>query len=102
MLEELEPIKDDDAAVKEYGIKLAVEMIKKMFAYGIKGYHFYTMNLERSTRLILEALEFVPPIENVKPLPWCPVSVLKYSFFFFNNYTYILIGSYYMNVVSFS
>ncbi|RGB26657.1 methylenetetrahydrofolate reductase-domain-containing protein [Rhizophagus diaphanus] len=72
VLEELEPIKDDDAAVKEYGIRLAVDMIRKMFADGIKCYHFYTMNLERSTRLILEALEFVPPIENVKPLPWCP------------------------------
>ncbi|RIA92482.1 methylenetetrahydrofolate reductase-domain-containing protein [Glomus cerebriforme] len=72
VLEELEPIKDDDAAVKEYGIKLATDMIRKMFADGIKGYHFYTMNLERSTRIILETLEFVPPVENVKPLPWCP------------------------------
>uniref|UniRef100_A0A1D1Y4X5 Methylenetetrahydrofolate reductase n=1 Tax=Anthurium amnicola TaxID=1678845 RepID=A0A1D1Y4X5_9ARAE len=72
VLEELEPIKYDDAAVKEYGIRLAVDMIKKMFSDGIKSYHFYTMNLERSTRLILETLEFVPLIENVKPLPWCP------------------------------
>lgn len=72
VLEELEPIKDDDAAVKEYGIRMAVDIIKKMFEHGIKGYHFYTMNLERSTRLILEALEFVPPVEKVKPLPWCP------------------------------
>ncbi|CAG8786655.1 1179_t:CDS:2, partial [Gigaspora margarita] len=68
----LEPIKHDDAAVKEYGIKLAVEMIKKMYNNGISGFHFYTMNLERSTRLILEALQFVAPVEKVKPLPWCP------------------------------
>ncbi|CAG8799442.1 11492_t:CDS:2, partial [Gigaspora rosea] len=66
----LEPIKHDDAAVKEYGIKLAVEMIKKMYNNGISGFHFYTMNLERSTRLILEALQFVAPVEKVKPLPW--------------------------------
>ena len=98
VLEELEPIKDDDAAVKEYGIKLAVDMIRKMFADGIRGYHFYTMNLERSTRLILEALEFVPPIENVKPLPWCPVSIIS----FFNNHICMFNSFYYANVVSFS
>ncbi|CAG8616206.1 6012_t:CDS:2, partial [Scutellospora calospora] len=72
VIEELEPIKHDDAAVKEYGIKLAVDMIKKMYENGINGFHFYTMNLERSTRLILEALQFVAPVEKVKPLPWCP------------------------------
>ncbi|CAG8552113.1 20470_t:CDS:2 [Cetraspora pellucida] len=70
--EALEPIKHDDSAVKEYGIKLAVEMIRKMYDNGISGFHFYTMNLERSTRLILEALQFVAPVEKVKPLPWCP------------------------------
>ncbi|RIB13765.1 methylenetetrahydrofolate reductase-domain-containing protein [Gigaspora rosea] len=73
----LEPIKHDDAAVKEYGIKLAVEMIKKMYNNGISGFHFYTMNLERSTRLILEALQFVAPVEKVKPLPWCPSLSVK-------------------------
>ncbi|CAG8713325.1 24289_t:CDS:2 [Dentiscutata erythropus] len=72
VIDALEPIKHDDAAVKEYGIKLAVEMIRKMYDSGINGFHFYTMNLERSTRLILEALQFVAPVEKVKPLPWCP------------------------------
>ncbi|CAG8460272.1 3024_t:CDS:2 [Paraglomus occultum] len=77
ILEDLEPIKDDDAAVKEYGISLTVKMIKQMYANGIKGYHFYTMNLERSTRLILENLNFVPPIEKAKPLPWVPSLAAK-------------------------
>ncbi|CAG8659558.1 10080_t:CDS:2, partial [Acaulospora morrowiae] len=72
VMDALEPIKDDDAAVKEYGIRLAVGMIRKMYENGIDGFHFFTMNLERSTRLILEALKFVAPVENVKPLPWCP------------------------------
>jgi hypothetical protein len=39
---------------------------------GQRGFHFYTLNLERSTRLILEGLGFVAPIEQVKPLPWNP------------------------------
>ncbi|RUS32114.1 hypothetical protein BC938DRAFT_476248 [Jimgerdemannia flammicorona] len=70
--DDLEPIKDDDAAVKEYGIKLAIEHIQIMMDNGINGFHFYTFNLERSTRLILEGLGFVPAPENVKPLPWNP------------------------------
>jgi hypothetical protein len=40
---------------------------------GQRGFHFYTLNLERSTRLILEGLDFVAPLELVKPLPWNPV-----------------------------
>ncbi|KAJ3023693.1 UNVERIFIED_CONTAM: hypothetical protein HDU68_008496 [Siphonaria sp. JEL0065] len=68
----LEPIKDDDKAVKEYGVKLAVEMCNKLRAAGVKGFHFYCMNLEKSVRLILEGLGFVAPIEVAKPLPWNP------------------------------
>ncbi|KAI9017710.1 methylenetetrahydrofolate reductase-domain-containing protein [Gaertneriomyces semiglobifer] len=68
----LEPIKDDDKAVKEYGVKLAVDMCNKMKDAGVRGFHFYTLNLERSTRLILEGLGFVAPVEQVRPLPWNP------------------------------
>ncbi|KAF7728077.1 hypothetical protein EC973_006715 [Apophysomyces ossiformis] len=70
--DDLQPIKDDDAAVKEYGIQLTIDFIKKMQDTGVKGIHFYTFNLERSTRIILERLGWVPSQENVKPLPWKP------------------------------
>ncbi|KAG0166262.1 hypothetical protein DFQ28_007907 [Apophysomyces sp. BC1034] len=70
--DDMEPIKDDDAAVKEYGIQLTIEFIKKMQAAGINGIHFYTFNLERSTRIVLERMGWVAPQENVKPLPWKP------------------------------
>ncbi|KAJ3024151.1 hypothetical protein HKX48_005551 [Thoreauomyces humboldtii] len=72
IFEALEPIKEDDKAVKDYGVQLAVDMCNKMKSNGIRGFHFYTLNLERSTRLILEGLEFIAPIENVRPLPWNP------------------------------
>ncbi|KAJ3083134.1 hypothetical protein HK102_001235 [Quaeritorhiza haematococci] len=68
----LEPIKDDDKAVKEYGVKLAIDMCTKLRENGVKGFHFYTLNLEKSVRLILEGLEFIAPMEVVKPLPWNP------------------------------
>jgi len=70
--EGLDPIKDDDKAVKEFGIKLAVDMCQKLQKFGVQGFHFYTLNLEKSVRLILEGLKFVAPIELVKPLPWNP------------------------------
>lgn len=75
--DDLEPIKDDDAAVKEYGINLTVEFVQKFRKAGVNGFHIYTFNLERSSRLILERLNLVPPLENVKPLPWNPVSTHK-------------------------
>ncbi|KAI9295159.1 methylenetetrahydrofolate reduct [Neoconidiobolus thromboides FSU 785] len=74
--EELIHIKDDDQAVKEYGINLAVQMITKMIQNNIQGFHFYTLNLERSTRLILEKLQFINSKEIYRPLPWNP-SLLK-------------------------
>ena len=81
ILDDLEPIKDDDQAVKDYGIRLAVQMCNKMREAGQRGFHFYCLNLERSTRLILEGLDFVAPRENVKPLPWNPVCFLYLHYF---------------------
>ncbi|KAJ3028244.1 UNVERIFIED_CONTAM: hypothetical protein HDU68_002112 [Siphonaria sp. JEL0065] len=72
VLADLEAIKEDDQAVKDYGIKLAIDMCNKLRAAGQKGFHFYTMNLEKSVRLIVEGLGFVAPVESVKSLPWKP------------------------------
>ncbi|KAI9190047.1 methylenetetrahydrofolate reductase (NAD(P)H) met13 [Blastocladiella emersonii ATCC 22665] len=68
----LEPIKDDDQAVKDYGVQLAIDMCKKLIDNDIRAFHIYTMNLERSVRLILEGLDFVPALETARPLPWNP------------------------------
>lgn len=68
----LDPIKDDDQAVKDYGVQLAIDMCKQILNAGITGFHFYTLNLEKSARLILEGLQFVNPAELYRPLPWNP------------------------------
>ncbi|KAJ1721946.1 methylenetetrahydrofolate reductase (NAD(P)H) met13 [Coemansia erecta] len=68
----LEPIKDDDQAVKDYGIEVAVDMISRLRDAGVRGFHFYTINLERSTRMVLERLQLVPTVHEVRPLPWSP------------------------------
>ncbi|KAI9101351.1 methylenetetrahydrofolate reductase-domain-containing protein [Phlyctochytrium arcticum] len=68
----LEPIKDDDKAVKEYGVQLCIDMCNQMKDAGVRGFHFYTLNLERTVRLILEGLKFVAGNDIARPLPWNP------------------------------
>lgn len=39
------PLKDNDEAIRNYGIHQAVEMIKALFRSGVcPGIHFYTLN----------------------------------------------------------
>lgn len=71
-LEVLEPHKSDDEKVRALGTKLVAEMCRRILRedLGIKGLHFYTMNLEKATKMLLEELNFVPRVETIKPLPW--------------------------------
>ncbi|TFK29728.1 methylenetetrahydrofolate reductase [Coprinopsis marcescibilis] len=72
LLDALEPVKNDDEKVREIGTKLVAEMCKKILnsGLGIRGLHFYTMNLEKGTKMLLEELNLIPRIETIKPLPW--------------------------------
>ena len=59
VLAALDPIKGDDASVKDYGVQLAVEMIRDLWDRGsVRGYHFCTLNLEKSVHHILEELSW--------------------------------------------
>ncbi|KAH9884797.1 methylenetetrahydrofolate reduct [Cubamyces lactineus] len=71
-LDALEPHKNNDEKVREIGTKLVADMCRRILAadIGIRGLHFYTMNLEKGCRLLLEELNLVPRIEVIKPLPW--------------------------------
>lgn len=71
-LDALEPIQNDDEKVREIGIKLVGDMCRRILAedIGIRGLHFYTMNLEKATKMLLEELNLVPRVETIKPLPW--------------------------------
>ncbi|KAK5231533.1 methylenetetrahydrofolate reductase (NAD(P)H) met13 [Exophiala xenobiotica] len=69
----LEPVKNDDAAVREVGKDLIVQMCRKLLDAGILHLHFYTMNLAQATRMILEELSLTPETSGMpleKPLPW--------------------------------
>ncbi|KAG8930278.1 hypothetical protein FRC03_000692 [Tulasnella sp. 419] len=71
-LDALEPHKNDDEKVRALGIKLVADMCRKILAseWKIRGLHFYTMNLEKGTKMLLEELNLAPRIETIKPMPW--------------------------------
>ncbi|KAK3697956.1 methylenetetrahydrofolate reductase (NAD(P)H) met13 [Vermiconidia calcicola] len=73
--EALEPIKNDDRAVREVGKDLVAEFCRKLLDSGITMHlHFYTMNLAASTQMVLEELAVTPATDShdpsIKPLPW--------------------------------
>lgn len=69
-IDRLEPIKDDDAAVREEGCKIIAEMCEKLLASKVCNHlHMYTMNLEKASTMILERLGLVK-ISAPAPKPW--------------------------------
>ncbi|RYO94744.1 hypothetical protein DL766_000007 [Monosporascus sp. MC13-8B] len=68
----LEPVKNDDAAVREVGKTLVAELCRKIMAAGIVHLHFYTMNLAQATRMVLEELDWLPTTTRPRKqaLPW--------------------------------
>ncbi|KAJ7574444.1 methylenetetrahydrofolate reductase-domain-containing protein [Mycena floridula] len=68
----LEPHKNNDEMVREVGTRLVADMCRRILKedIGIRGLHFYTMNLEKGTRMLLQELNLVPRVETIKPLPW--------------------------------
>jgi methylenetetrahydrofolate reductase (NADPH) len=64
LLDRLDPIKGDDEAVKSVGVDFIseiVEDLKKLPSVGRRGFHFYTLNLEKAVGFILERCHLIPP-----------------------------------------
>ncbi len=53
---DLAPIRDDDERVKQYGVQLCTEMCHALSKGGVHGFHFYTLNLEKSVMSVLKEL----------------------------------------------
>ncbi|KAJ2996644.1 hypothetical protein NUW58_g908 [Xylaria curta] len=68
----LEPIKNDDSAVREVGKTLVADLCRQIMSAGIVHLHFYTMNLAQATRMVLEELDWLPSSQRPRqqPLPW--------------------------------
>jgi methylenetetrahydrofolate reductase (NADPH) len=57
----------DDQLVKDYGVGLAVDIIRKITSTGkIKGIHLCTLNLEKSVQLVIETLQWAGGSPEVK------------------------------------
>jgi methylenetetrahydrofolate reductase (NADPH) len=75
-LDVLDPIKDDDYLVREKGTELVSEMCDKLIKSGhINHLHFYTMNLEKATVMVLESLNLIETVKSHDAvggaeLPW--------------------------------
>ncbi|PHH71092.1 hypothetical protein CDD83_5277 [Cordyceps sp. RAO-2017] len=71
-MDALNPVKNDDVAVREMGKTLVAEMCRKLLRNGIFHLHFYTMNLAQATRMVLEELSWAPSPERPlhHALPW--------------------------------
>ncbi|XP_039612004.1 methylenetetrahydrofolate reductase isoform X1 [Polypterus senegalus] len=66
----IEPIKDNDAAIRNYGIDQAVDMCKVLLGSGeVPGLHFYTLNREVATIEVLRKLGMWRE-DPRRPLPW--------------------------------
>lgn len=68
----IEPIKDNDAAIRNYGIQLAVQMCRVLLDSGkVPGLHLYTLNREVATMEVLRQLGLW--IEDPRSVPpMCP------------------------------
>lgn len=66
-LKRLEAVKGNDEAVKTEGIKIMAEMVGKIGALpnpGPRGYHFYTLNLEKVVTQVLEQCNLIPELQT--------------------------------------
>ena len=61
----VEELKEDDAAIKQYGIDYVTAMIREMKAAGIKHIHYYTLNQTYSTfEIMMQLGDFKAPAEE--------------------------------------
>jgi methylenetetrahydrofolate reductase (NADPH) len=75
IVEAVEPIKHDDAAIKAFGVEYATKLCQELLEGGVPGLHFYTLNREVVTEKILANLGFgtvQTPVatEGGRALPW--------------------------------
>lgn len=74
IIDSINPIKDNDEAIRNYGVHLTVEMARELFETGfIQGLHFYTLNREVATIEILKRLGMWSE-DPWRPLPWKPTA----------------------------
>jgi len=87
IIDDLEPIKNDDKKVSDYGIQLAIKMCQKLILHDIKYLHLYTLNREDNCVKIIEGLDLIKYLPGKREFPWKPRIDTKESVrpIFWNN-----------------
>eukprot|EP01034_Spumella_vulgaris_P022768 gene22768-28930_t len=67
---DLAPIRDDDEQVQAYGVKLCTEMCDTLGKNGVKGFHFFTFNLQASAMAVLTNLGANESAASRRDYPW--------------------------------
>ncbi|KAH0559658.1 hypothetical protein GP486_003823 [Trichoglossum hirsutum] len=78
VLARLETVKGDDEAVKKVGVDIVSEIVEKIKdtpSPGRRGFHFYTLNLEKAVAFILERCNLIPPSTPTSSSPIDTVAV---------------------------
>jgi methylenetetrahydrofolate reductase (NADPH) len=71
IINELEAKKDDDAAIRSFGVSYATKMCRELLESKCTwGFHFYTLNRETAVIEILQNLSMWNPSMTVKEKPW--------------------------------
>ena len=60
----LRAVQHDPDKVKALGIDYGIDMATKLHSVGAPGLHFYTLNLDKATLAIIDALDFLPPVKQ--------------------------------------
>jgi methylenetetrahydrofolate reductase (NADPH) len=72
IVDAVEPIRQNDQAIRNFGVSLAVDMVKELLNSGIApGIHIYTLNREVASREILKATGLWRET-SIRILPWKP------------------------------
>lgn len=69
IMERLDAVKGDDEKVKSVGVDIVSEIVEKVKKIkdrtpGPKGFHFYTLNLEKAVSFILERTHLIPQSDS--------------------------------------
>jgi methylenetetrahydrofolate reductase (NADPH) len=74
IVDTLEQIKDDDEAIRQYGIDECVKLCNRLINAGIMGFHFYTLNREVAVTEIVKQLKaWSIPDAIHRDHPWKPM-----------------------------
>jgi methylenetetrahydrofolate reductase (NADPH) len=70
LLEGIERIRNDDEAIRDFGMDYVAKMCEKLLKGGVEGLHFYTLNLEKVVMELLTSRLGMVPEQVERGLPW--------------------------------